>query len=66
MSHYAKRHPASGAFWLKPINLFGLFEFTTVTQIHMCSPYRLSNPSPGRGFQDTPRMSSTCFGALSR
>ena len=40
-------HPASGALWLKPVNLFGLFILTTVAQVHICSPYRLSNPSPG-------------------
>ncbi len=39
-------------FWLEPINLFGSFRLTTVTQIHIRSPCRLSNPLPGRGFQE--------------
>ncbi len=39
-------------FWLEPVNLFGSFRLTTVTQIDIRSPCRLSNPLPGRGFQE--------------
>ena len=51
-SHQKGNIPPPLPFWLEPDNLFGSFIVTTVTQIRIRSPCRLSNLLPGRGFQE--------------
>ena len=36
--------PTTLPFWLKPVGTFGLFIFTTLPRVHMCSPYHASDP----------------------
>ena len=36
--------PTPLPFWLKPVGTFGLFIFTTLPRVHMCSPYHASDP----------------------
>ena len=72
MPHVRNDMPSSGAFWPKPVNLFGLFAVTTfITDLHYIhhTDYlaltRMRFPG-GNASHDVSPAQTTCFGALSR